>query len=79
MSVAQADIPAAVLRDFGIVRYEYNGTSFCMKFLEQDKYLERCTCVKVSGTFFPKKAGSYFVSLEKATRTITGLESCDCW
>ena len=25
-----------------------------MKFLEQDKYLERCTCVKVSGCFVGK-------------------------
>ena len=31
------------------------------------------------GVFLAKKDGSYFVSLEKATRTITGLESCDCW
>lgn len=40
MTVAQADVPAAVLRDFGIMRYEYNGTSFRMKFLEQDKYIK---------------------------------------
>lgn len=54
MTVAQADIPAAVLRDFGIVRYEYNGTSFRMKFLEQDKYIKRRTCVEISGCFVGK-------------------------
>ena len=54
MTVAQADVPAAVLRDFGIVRYEYNGTSFRMKFLEQDKYIKRRTCVEVSGCFVGK-------------------------
>ena len=54
MTVAQADVPAAGLRDFGIMRYEYNGTSFRMKFLEQDKYIKRRTCVEVSGCFVGK-------------------------
>ena len=40
MTVAQADIPAAILRNLRIMRYEDDGASFRMKLLKEDKYLK---------------------------------------
>ena len=57
MTVAQPYIPATVLCDFGIMRYEYNCTSFRVKFLKQDKYLKRGTGVEISGGFVGKENG----------------------
>ena len=39
------------------MRYEYNCTSFRVKFLKQDKYLKRGTGVEISGGFVGKDNG----------------------
>ena len=57
MTIAQSDIPAAILRDFGIMCHKDECTSFLMQFLKQDKYLKRGTGVEVSGCFVRENHG----------------------
>lgn len=54
MPVSQADVTAAILRYFGVVGHEDNGTSLGVKALEKYQDFEGSTCIQVTRRFVGK-------------------------